>query len=98
MSNTLSRALPALALFVASTAAAQATPAAPQQPQQPMGFFITSAGKGDGANLGGLAGADEHCQTLARAAGAGSRTWRCVDMLAMPLPTLQQRQNRTHTL
>ncbi|KDR42429.1 hypothetical protein BG61_10015 [Caballeronia glathei] len=29
---------------------------------------------------------------------AGSRTWRCVDMLAMPLPTLQQRQNRTHTL
>jgi hypothetical protein len=39
-------------------------------------FFITSAGPGDGANLGGLAGADRHCQTLAEAAGAGSRTWR----------------------
>ena len=63
------------ALLIASTAGAQATPAQPQQPQQPMGFFITSVGKGDGANLGGLAGADEHCQALARAAGAGSRTW-----------------------
>jgi hypothetical protein len=41
-----------------------------------MGFFITSAGPGDGANLGGLAGADAHCQTLAAAAGAGARTWR----------------------
>lgn len=47
-----------------------------QQPQPPMGFFITSAGPGDGANLGGLAGADAHCQKLAEAAGAGSRTWR----------------------
>ena len=43
---------------------------------QPMGFFITSAGPGDGANLGGLKGADAHCQKLAAAAGAGSRTWR----------------------
>ena len=43
---------------------------------QPLGFFITSAGKGDGANLGGLAGADAHCQTLAKAAGAGARQWR----------------------
>ena len=42
----------------------------------PMGFFITSAGTGQGANLGGLAGADKHCQTLAAAAGAGNRTWR----------------------
>jgi hypothetical protein len=40
-----------------------------------LSFFITSAGPGDGANLGGLAGADKHCQTLAAAAGAGSRTW-----------------------
>jgi hypothetical protein len=44
--------------------------------QAPMGFFITSAGPGNGANLGGLAGADKHCQTLAAAAGAGARTWR----------------------
>ncbi len=41
-----------------------------------MTFFITSAGPGNGANLGGLAGADKHCQTLAAAAGAGTRTWR----------------------
>ena len=41
-----------------------------------MSFFITSVGKGDGANLGGLTGADAHCQALAKAAGAGTRTWR----------------------
>ena len=48
-----------------------------QQPPapQPMGFFITSVGAGNGANLGGLEGADKHCQTLAAAAGGGSRTW-----------------------
>jgi hypothetical protein len=38
-------------------------------------FFITSVGIGNGANLGGLAGADNHCQTLAQAAGAGGKTW-----------------------
>lgn len=41
-----------------------------------MSFFITSKGPGDGANLGGLAGADAHCQKLAEAAGAGGKTWR----------------------
>ena len=41
-----------------------------------MSFFLTSNGPGDGANLGGLEGADAHCQSLAAAAGAGSRTWR----------------------
>src|SRR5215813_4249791 len=39
-------------------------------------FFITSAGSGNGANLGGLAGADAICQRLAAAVGAGSKTWR----------------------
>jgi hypothetical protein len=43
---------------------------------QGMGFFVTSANPGKGADLGGLAGADAHCQSLARAAGAGNRTWR----------------------
>jgi hypothetical protein len=43
--------------------------------QNTMSFFITSHGPGDGANLGGLDGADKHCQSLAAAAGAGSRTW-----------------------
>jgi hypothetical protein len=40
-----------------------------------MGFFITSVGTGNGANLGGLEGADRHCQNLAAAAGGGNRTW-----------------------
>src|SRR5262249_4174393 len=40
-----------------------------------MSFFITSAGSGKGADLGGLAGADKTCQTLAQAAGAGGKTW-----------------------
>ncbi|MGY4307469.1 hypothetical protein ACVIJ6_004712 [Bradyrhizobium sp. USDA 4369] len=39
-------------------------------------FFLTSNGPGQGGNLGGLAGADRHCQTLAQAAGAGAKTWR----------------------
>jgi hypothetical protein len=41
-----------------------------------MSFFITSAGPGDGANLGGLDGADAHCQALPEAADAGGKTWR----------------------
>jgi hypothetical protein len=48
---------------------------APAQ-QTTMTFFITSAGPGNGADLGGLDGADRHCQSLAQAAGAGNRTWR----------------------
>lgn len=47
-----------------------------KQPPAPMTFFVTSVGMGNGANLGGLAGADAHCQKLAAAAGAGNRTWR----------------------
>ena len=43
---------------------------------QDMSFFITSKGPGDGANLGGLDGADAHCQNLAEAAGAGGKTWK----------------------
>src|SRR5678810_1166295 len=40
-----------------------------------MSFFITSVGKGDGANLGGLAGADAHCAALAKAAGSTKTNW-----------------------
>ena len=40
-----------------------------------MSFFVTSAGKGNGADLGGLAGADAHCQALAKAAGSTSTNW-----------------------
>ncbi|HEY6025068.1 MAG TPA: lectin [Pseudolabrys sp.] len=49
---------------------------APAQAQQAnMSFFVTSAGPGKGADLGGIAGADRHCQQLAQSAGAGSKTW-----------------------
>jgi hypothetical protein len=44
--------------------------------ERPMGFFVTSVGMGKGADLGGLKGADAHCQKLATAAGAGNRDWR----------------------
>ncbi|MBC7444892.1 MAG: hypothetical protein H7273_05405 [Polaromonas sp.] len=50
--------------------------ATPASTTGPMGFFITSAGSGKGADLGGLAGADAQCQRLAAAAGAGAKTWR----------------------
>jgi hypothetical protein len=54
---------------VALTAPVQADPAK-------MSFFVTSAGKGDGANLGGLDGADAHCNALAKAAGSKKTNWR----------------------
>jgi hypothetical protein len=60
-------AMAALALF-ATAGAANAQTAS-------MTFFVTSVGPGTGADLGGLAGADRHCQTLAQAAGAGGKTW-----------------------
>src|SRR5215213_11086161 len=44
--------------------------------QADMTFFITSAGPGKGADLGGLDGADAHCQSLAQAVGAGNKRWR----------------------
>src|SRR5579864_5188963 len=44
-------------------------------PPPPMSFFVTSVGKGDGANYGGLAGADAYCQMMAAGAGRGSSTW-----------------------
>jgi hypothetical protein len=46
-----------------------------QAQQANMSFFVTSVGEGKGADLGGLAGADKHCQTLAASAGAGAKTW-----------------------
>jgi hypothetical protein len=49
---------------------------APAQQSSDMTFFVTSAGPGNGADLGGLEGADQHCQQLAEAVGAGGRTWR----------------------
>ena len=47
----------------------------PAHAQSATTFFVTSAGPGNGANLGGLEGADKHCQSLAQANGAGGKTW-----------------------
>jgi hypothetical protein len=64
-------------LALVSVAALLATACATPAPSSgPMSFFVTSVGGGDGANLGGLAGADAHCQKLGAAAGAGGRKWR----------------------
>jgi hypothetical protein len=62
-----------VALFVAATAPVS-TPVAAQA--QSMSFFVTSTGSGNGGNLGGLAGADKLCQSLAAKAGAGNRKWQ----------------------
>ncbi len=72
--------LPATLLaIVALVACGSETPAptpAPAVEDTSMSFFITSMGPGNGADLGGLDGADQYCQMLATSAGAGSRTWR----------------------
>ena len=70
-----------LAPFVALSLAACAAPATGGG----MSFFVTSVGMGKGADLGGLEGADKHCQTLASAAGEGGRKWRAyLSTSAMP--------------
>jgi len=61
-----------LAIAAVSIASIAAQPAHAQSTT----FFVTSTGIGNGGNLGGLAGADNYCQTLAQAAGAGAKTWR----------------------
>jgi hypothetical protein len=73
MRTELSQRL-AVAVAVASIGSALVFAQQPAPPA-PMSFFVTSAGNGQGANLGGLAGADAHCSTLAAAAGRGGVTW-----------------------
>lgn len=63
------------ALLGLGALAAAGTVAAQQSGQQGMTFFVTGANPGKGGDLGGLAGADAYCQSLAQAAGAGSHTW-----------------------
>ena len=76
MSKTKVFIAAALALGVSSSVTAQ-QPAPPPLPQAPnMSFFVTGAGPGKGADLGGIEGADQHCQTLAARHGAGGKTWR----------------------
>src|SRR6202140_2934805 len=69
---TLAQIISRISLILAAAFAAE-----PAQAQSAnTSFFVTSVGIGNGANLGGLAGADNYCQTLAQAAGAGAKTWR----------------------
>jgi hypothetical protein len=67
------RILSRVCLVTAAALAAFAA-ASPVQAQS-ASFFLTSAGPGKGADLGGIEGADKHCQSLAQAAGAGAKTW-----------------------
>jgi hypothetical protein len=73
MDTKIKLAFVPFALLAASCAGTDAQQGASKNP---MTFFVTSAGTGKGAELGGLAGADRHCQSLAQAVGAGGRTWR----------------------
>lgn len=87
-SYTTSWLCAALAAVSFTQATAQTAPAAPAtsaapvpgarstDPAKPLSFFIPSEGIGKGGDLGGLAGADAHCQKLAATVGAGNKTWR----------------------
>ena len=79
MSKNLTFVTVALSLALATPASAPVTAQG-----QPMSFFVSSTGSGMGGNLGGLAGADKHCQALASKAGAGTRTWRAYLSTSMP--------------
>jgi hypothetical protein len=61
--------------FAADAPANKTTDAKPAEAPKPLSFFVTSESIGNGANLGGLAGADAHCQKLAAAVGAGDKKW-----------------------
>jgi hypothetical protein len=72
--NRIARMISPACLALAAILAPASAPAQAQSADT--SFFLTSNGIGNGGNLGGLAGADNHCQTLAQAAGAGAKTWR----------------------
>src|SRR5438874_10367728 len=74
MKSTVRLAMLASATLMAMSCGALAQQQPPQSPN--MTFFVTSAGPGKGADLGGLEGADRHCQQLAATVGAGGKTWR----------------------
>ena len=78
-----------LAVLTAATALLGAQASLAQD--DAMSFFLTSEGPGDGANLGGLRGADAHCQALAAAAGAGNRTWHAYLSQSSPAAPINAR-------
>jgi len=65
-----------LALVASAAALVGACAPMPSASQNPMSFFVTSANPGQGADLGGLAGADAYCQKLATSVNAGGKNWR----------------------
>ncbi len=65
-----------LALLASAAAILGACAPMASNPQSPMGFFVTSANPGKGGDLGGLAGADAYCRTLATSVNAGGKNWR----------------------
>ncbi len=74
--DDMNKILSALASVLLSVLGTQVAMAQDASDDTRMSFFITSIGPGNGADLGGLDGADRHCQALAEAAGARNRTWR----------------------
>ena len=76
MKNGTSSSFFVCAVAIAMLAACAQTPSSTSGGGNPMTFFVTSAGPGNGADVGGLAGADKHCQSLATKVGAGNHTWR----------------------
>ena len=70
--NTMTR----LSILAAGVLLSLGLNASSQAQHSTMTFFVTGSGSGKGADLGGLEGADQHCQQLAQTAGAGNRTWR----------------------
>jgi hypothetical protein len=62
--------------FIVGCAGASSGSAPASASANPMSFFVTSAGSGNGADLGGLAGADQLCRKLASSVGAGGHNWR----------------------
>lgn len=71
-------------LLAAFASTMLALPATVQAQPADMSFFVTSVGKGNGADLGGLDGADAHCQALAKAAGSTSTNWRAYLSTTLP--------------
>ena len=74
--DDMNKILSVLASVLLSVLGTQVAMAQDASDDTRMSFFISSIGPGNGAALGGLDGADRHCQALAEAAGAGDRTWR----------------------
>ena len=72
------------AAVIAASAQAQEKKAAKAAAKGPMSFFVTSVGKGNGADLGGLEGADAYCSSLAKAAGSKETNWKAYLSTALP--------------